>query len=103
MIDRGCALALATDFNPGSCFTNSIPLIIALAALYMNMTIEEIITALTINAAAALGRSHEIGSIEKGKKADIIILEYPSIHFLPYHAGVNIVETVIKNGKIVRG
>ena len=103
MIDSGRAVSLATDFNPGSCFTNSIPLIIALAALHMNMTIEEIITALTINAAAALGRSDRVGSIEKGKKADIIILEYPSIHFLPYHAAVNIVETVIKNGKIVRG
>lgn len=102
MIDSGCAVALATDFNPGSCFTNSVPLIIALAALYMNMSIEEIITALTINAAAALKRSDRTGSIEKGKKADIIVLEYPSIHFLPYHAGVNIVETVIKNGKIVK-
>lgn len=102
MIDSGCAVALATDFNPGSCFTNSIPLVIALAALHMNMAVEEIITALTINAAAAVGRSTKIGSIEKGKKADIIILEYPSIHFLPYHAGVNIVETVIKNGKIIK-
>jgi imidazolonepropionase len=102
MIDSGCAVSLATDFNPGSCFTNSIPLIIALAALHMNMTIEEIITALTINAAAAVGKSDTVGSIEKGKKADIIILEYPSIHFLPYHAAVNIVEIVIKNGKIVR-
>ena len=102
MIDSGCAVALATDFNPGSCFTNSIPLIIALAALYMNMSVEEIITALTINGAAAVGRSETIGSIEKGKKADIIILEYPSIHFLPYHAGVNIVKTVIKNGEIIK-
>ena len=103
MIDSGCAVALATDFNPGSCFTNSVPLVIALAALNMNMAIEEIIVALTINAAAAVGRSHITGSIETGKKADIIILEYPSIHFLPYHAAVNIVETVIKNGKIVKG
>ena len=102
MIDSGCAVSLATDFNPGSCFTNSIPLIIALAALHMNMTIEEIVTALTVNAAAAVGRSDVTGSIEKGKKADIIILEYPSIHFLPYHAAVNIVETVIKNGRIVK-
>ena len=102
MIDSGCAVALATDFNPGSCFTNSIPLVIALAAINMNMTIEEIIAALTINAAASVGLSNITGSIEKGKKADIIILEYPSIHFLPYHAAVNIVETVIKNGKIVK-
>ncbi|WMJ78969.1 MULTISPECIES: imidazolonepropionase [unclassified Sedimentibacter] len=102
MIDSGCAVALATDFNPGSCFTNSIPLIIALAAIHMKMSVEEIITALTVNAASAVGRGHVTGSIEVGKKADIIILEYPSIHFLPYHAGVNIVETVIKNGKIVK-
>lgn len=102
MIDSGCAVALATDFNPGSCFTNSIPLVIALAALQMRMSIEEIITALTINAAAAVGRSNQVGSIEIGKKADIIILEFPSIHFLPYHAGVNIVETVIKNGEIIK-
>lgn len=103
MIDAGCAVALATDFNPGSCFTNSIPLVIALAAIHMRLSIEEIITALTINAAAAVGRQETIGSIEKGKKADIIVLEYPSINFLPYHAAVNIVETVIKNGKIVKG
>lgn len=102
MIDSGCAVALATDFNPGSCFTNSVPLVIALAAIQMKMSIEEIITALTINAAAALARQDKIGSIEVGKKADIIILEFPSIHFLPYHAGVNIVETVIKNGIIVK-
>ena len=102
IIDSGCAVALATDFNPGSCFTNSIPLVIALAAIQMRMSVEEIITALTINAASALSRQDSIGSIEAGKKADIIILEFPSIHFLPYHAGVNIVETVIKNGVVVK-
>ena len=69
----------------------------------MNMAIEEIITALTINAACALGRESEIGSLDIGKKADIIILEYPSIDFLPYNVGVNIVETVIKNGIVVKG
>lgn len=103
MIDSGCAVAIATDFNPGSCFTNSIPLVIALAAIHMNMRIEEIITALTINAASALGKEKEIGSLDIGKKADIIILEYPSINFLPYNVGVNTVETVIKNGVVVKG
>ncbi len=67
----------------------------------MKLSIEEIITALTINAAAAVNRQDTIGSIEVGKKADIIILEYPSIHFLPYHVGVNIVETVIKDGNVL--
>lgn len=102
MIENNCAVSLASDFNPGSCFTNSIPLVIALATIQMKMSIEEVITALTINAAAALGRADSIGSIEVGKKADIVILEFPSIHFLPYHAGVNIVEIVIKDGKIVK-
>lgn len=102
MINANCAVALASDFNPGSCFTYSLPLIISLACIYMNMTIEETITALTINGAAALGLQEEIGSLEVGKKADIIMLEYPSIHFLPYHTGINIVETVMKDGKIIR-
>lgn len=102
MIDNNCAVALATDLNPGSCFSNSIPLMIAVSAINMHMTIEEIITALTINGACALNRQDSIGSIEIGKKADIIILEYPSINFLPYHAGCNIVETVIKNGVILK-
>lgn len=102
MIDNNCAVALATDLNPGSCFSNSIPLLIAVSAIQMRLSIEEIITALTINAAAAVNRADSVGSIEVGKKADIIVLEYPSIHFLPYHVGVNIVETVIKNGEVVR-
>lgn len=101
MIDAGCAVALATDFNPGSGFTNSVPLMIALGVIYMGMTAEEAITALTLNGAAAVGRADTIGSIEEGKQADIVILQYPSYNFLPYHTGVNIVETVIKKGKVV--
>ncbi len=101
MIDRGVAVALASDFNPGSCFTQSIPLIIALAALNMKMSPAEIITALTINAAAAIDSADRLGSIEAGKQADILILEYPSHLYLPYHIGMNIVETVVKKGKVV--
>jgi imidazolonepropionase len=77
-------------------------LIIALAALYMNLSPEEILTALTLNSAAALDRVEETGSIDPGKKADILILDYPSYKFLPYYVGVNIVKTVIKDGKIVQ-
>ncbi|MDD4583693.1 MAG: imidazolonepropionase [Eubacteriales bacterium] len=101
MIDRGCAVALASDFNPGSCFTNSIPLLFALATIYMDMTIEETVTAMTINGAAALNRADRIGSIDPGKIADLIVLEYPSYQFLHYHIGMNIVEKVIKRGKLV--
>ena len=99
MIVSGCAVALASDLNPGSCFTNSIPLLVALGCIYMNMSIEEVITALTINGAAAVGRADTIGSLEKGKNADIVILKYPSIHYMPYHTAINLVETVIKNGE----
>lgn len=101
MIDNNCAVALATDLNPGSCFSNSIPLLIGVSAIQMKLSIEEIISALTINAACAVGRQDTIGSLEIGKKADIVILEYSSINFLPYHVGVNIVETVIKDGNII--
>ncbi|MBP1554154.1 MAG: imidazolonepropionase [Oscillospiraceae bacterium] len=101
MIEADCAVALASDLNPGSCFTNNIPLLVALGCIHMGMSIEEVITALTINGAAAVGRADTIGSIEKGKKADIIMLKYPSIHFMPYHTAINLVETVIKNGETV--
>jgi imidazolonepropionase len=101
MIDAGCAVALATDFNPGSCFSESIALVAALAALNMNLSPEEIVTALTINGAAALDRAHIIGSIDPGKQGDVIILENPSHRFIPYHLGVSTVEKVIKKGTLV--
>ena len=96
MIDAGCAVALASDLNPGSCFSCSIPLMIALATIYMHMSVEEAVTALTINAATALGLQDEIGSIEEGKAGDVVILRYPSYKFLSYHFGMNIVETTVK-------
>ena len=101
MIDNGCAVALATDLNPGSSFTSSIPLTFALACIYMKMSPEEAVNALTINGAAAVARAESIGSIDEGKRADIVILDFPSYKFLPYHIGMNIVKTVIKNGEIV--
>ncbi len=101
MIDSGCALAIASDWNPGSCFTNSIPLLVSLCCIYMGLSIEEVITGLTINGAAAVGRADKVGSLEEGKQADVIFLRYPSIHFMPYHTGVNLVESVMKNGEIV--
>jgi len=101
MIDSNCAVALATDFNPGSCFTESIPLVFALATLHMNISTEEAISALTINGAAALDRADRIGSIDKGKKGDLVILEFPSYTYIPYHIGVSTVEKVIKQGNLV--
>lgn len=101
MIDNGCAVALATDFNPGSCFSESIPLIFSLAVIYMGMSPEEAVTALTINGAAAIGREKKVGSLDVGKSGDVVLLEFPSYRYIPYHIGVNCVETVIKKGQIV--
>lgn len=99
-IEAGAAVALATDLNPGSCFSGSIPLTIALACIYMNMTIEETITALTLNGAAALGMANRTGSLEKGKQGDVVILAFDNINYLPYYVGMNCVRTTIHNGKI---
>ena len=101
IIDSGCAVALATDFNPGSCFSESIPLMFALATLYMGMTLEEAIIAFTINGAAAIGRADTIGSLDPGKAGDAVVLEFPSYKYIPYHTGVNNIEKVIKNGRVV--
>ena len=101
MIDSGCAVALATDFNPGSCFSESIPLIFSLATIYMGMSPEEAVTALTINGAAAIGREKDVGSLDVGKSGDVLILEFPSYRYIPYRIGVNCVEKVIKKGQIV--
>jgi imidazolonepropionase len=101
IIDSRCAVALATDFNPGSCFSESIPLIFALATLYMAITVEGALTAVTLNGAAALDRADSIGSIDVGKMGDLIVLEYPSYKFIPYRLGVSTVEKVIKKGNLV--
>ena len=101
MIDCNCAVALATDFNPGSCFSESIPLLAALATLHMGITTEESISALTINGAAALDKADSTGSVDVGKLGDLVVLEYPSYKFIPYHLGVNTVEKVVKNGNLV--
>ena len=101
MINAGVPVALATDYNPGSCNCDNMQMIITLATLKMNMKITEAITASTINAAYALERGNKVGSIETGKKADIIIMDMPSYQFLPYHFGSNNVKFVIKNGDII--
>lgn len=102
MIDANCIVALATDLNPGSSHTASAPLLFAIACIYMNLSPEEAVTAYTINSAAAINRADTVGSIDVGKQGDMILLKYPSYKFLPYYVGMNCVETVIKQGLIVK-
>lgn len=101
MIDLGVPVALSTDCNPGSSPTVSLPFIMSLGCLKMGMTPAEVITAATINAAHAINRGKEIGSLEVGKKADITIFNVPNYMKLQYSYGVNHTETVVKNGQVV--
>ncbi|MED0737887.1 imidazolonepropionase [Aneurinibacillus thermoaerophilus] len=101
MIEMGVPVALSTDYNPGSSPTESIQLVMTLGCLNLGMTPEEVITAITINAAHAIGKANTIGSLEAGKQADLVIFNASNLAYLPYHFGINHVNTVIKNGNIV--
>lgn len=101
MIDEGVPVALSTDFNPGSSPTMSLPFIMNLACMHMGMTLEEVLTATTINAAYALNRGEQIGSLEAHKKADVLILAVANYKQLQYFYGMNHTHTVIKNGQVV--
>lgn len=101
LIDSGATVALATDYNPGTSNINSVALIMSLAARKMRMGLEEIISAYTINSAAALGVSNETGSLEPGKNADIAILNTANPNRLIYDTAQNLNGTTIRSGKIV--
>jgi imidazolonepropionase len=98
IIDAGIPLAIASNFNPGSCMCYSMPMMMTIACTQMSMTPEEAITASTLNGAAALGLSSKIGSIEVGKQADIVLYDIPSYRYLTYHFGTSHVAKVIKHG-----
>lgn len=100
MIQLGVPIALGTDFNP-SCWSENIQIAIAIACREMLLTPAEAIVASTINAAHAIGRAHEVGSVEEGKNANVTILNIPSYKFLGYRFGVNLVDKVVKEGKLV--
>ncbi|MEM3622480.1 MAG: imidazolonepropionase [Candidatus Bathyarchaeia archaeon] len=100
MIDLGVPIALGTDFNP-NCLVENMQLVIAFACHFMKLTSAEALTAATINAAHAIRMANEVGSLEVGKKADIIVLDVPNHKFLGYHFGVNLIDKVVKNGRIV--
>ena len=100
MIQLGVPLALATDLNP-NCWTENMQFIMQLACLSMKMTPSEALTAATYNAACALGMQKRIGSLEQGKQADVLLLSCSNHQMIPYHFGVNLVDTVIKKGRVV--
>ncbi|MBN2789327.1 MAG: imidazolonepropionase [Candidatus Delongbacteria bacterium] len=101
IIDKGGKIALSTDFNPGTCYCMSLPLIMTISAVYLKMTAEELLWGATIGGAKALGKENEIGSIEKRKKADLLIMDIKNISEIPYSMGMNLVKKVIKNGKLI--
>ena len=101
MIEQGVAVSLATDLNPGSSMTESLPMMMTMGCTMYKLLPKEVIQATTIHAARSMGREKEIGSLEVGKQADLLVLDIPNYRYLPYHFGVDHVETVIKKGEII--
>ncbi|QSO51792.1 imidazolonepropionase [Alicyclobacillus curvatus] len=101
MIDMGVPIALSTDYNPGSSPTESLQLVMTLGCLNLQLTPEEVMTAMTVNAAYAIGRGDTVGSLDVGKTADLVLYDATNIAYLPYHFGINHVNTVVKAGRIV--
>ena len=102
MIAHGIPVAVATDFNPGSCPSLNLGLCMTMAYLKYRMTPEEILSAVTINAACAVNRGRSTGTIEPGKKADMVIWNAEDMETLCYRMGSNLAGTVIKNGTTVK-
>ncbi|GIK59007.1 MAG: imidazolonepropionase [Chloroflexi bacterium] len=103
ILQAGGALALATDCNPGTAWCESMQMVIALACRTMKLTQAQALAAATLNAAHAIGRGHEVGSLEPGKQADLLILDTADYRQLGYRFGTNLVQMVMKNGKVVIG
>jgi imidazolonepropionase len=103
LIERGVPVALATDCNPGSCMTESLPLVLNMACTQMRLSPAEAISAATFNAAWAVGEAGRVGSLEPGKQADFVILDAPNHLHLCYHFGVNLVQAVFKHGRLAHG
>jgi imidazolonepropionase len=102
LVDAGAAVALATDFNPGSAFCESLPLACSLACTQLHLSPEEALAACTVNAAHVLGRSAAVGRIAPGFDADILLLEASDWRHLAYHLGGDLVRAVIRKGEVVR-
>ena len=101
MIDMGAIVSLSSDYNPGSCPSENLQLVMQLGCLHLKMTPNEVLTAVTINAAYAIDRADKIGSIEVGKNADFVVFDARNVEYLMYHFGINHTKKVYKNGNLV--
>jgi imidazolonepropionase len=100
LLAAGVPVAVASDANPGTCCTESLAAVAAHACLDSGLSVEETLTGMTLNAASSLGLAGEIGSLEPGKRADVVLLDAPDDRHLIYHWGVNLVATVVRDGRI---
>jgi imidazolonepropionase len=101
LIDCGVAVALASDCNPGTCMTENLPLLGSMACMQMGMLPGEVVSALTLHAAAAVARRDGLGSLTPGKQGDVIVCNVPDYREIFYHFGINHVECVVKRGRVV--
>lgn len=101
LIEAGVPVFVATDLNPGTSYTESIPAVMALGCLLSDMAVEEALAAATLNAAHSLGLDGEVGSLQAGRRADLILMDIPHYAHIVYHFGVNHVSGVVKSGRIV--
>jgi imidazolonepropionase len=101
LVDAGAIVALATDFNPGSAFCESLPLVMSLACTQLGLSPAEALVACTANAAYVLGRAERLGRIAEGYAADVVVLDYPDWRYLAYHLGGEHVAAVVKDGELV--
>ena len=103
MVAAGVPIAMASDFNPGSCPCLNLQLVMNLGCLRYRLTPEEVLTAVTLNGAAAIGLADTVGSVETGKQGDLVIWEADDLNYICYRMGSNLARTVIKRGQIVSG
>jgi imidazolonepropionase len=101
LIDGGVRVALSTDFNPGSCHCRSPWVVATLASSYLKMSVREVLRGWTCNAARALGLHDDIGSLQIGRRADLVVIDVPEAESIPYDFGADHVAVVVKDGRVV--